>query len=238
MIEPGTEVYGHAAEVSSTLSDDVVVERIRAGNAAAYEIIMRRYNQRLYRVARSILRDADDAQDAVQEAYVRAYFKLGSYAPGGAFGAWLTRIAINEALMIKRKNGKMEHDDLDVDRLVATDVGPAEQNANRELAGLIERAVDRLPGDFRTVFVLRAMQQLSVHETAICLDIPQATVKTRFHRARNLLQQMLNAQIDGAGLRAFEFDGERCDRIVQIVFGRLGVKPAEQKSDRQGGSPA
>lgn len=203
-------------------SDDAIVEQVRSGNTVAYEVIMRRYNQRLYRVARSILRSADEAEDAVQAAYIRAYFKLDSYVPGGKFGAWITRITVNEALMINRKRGKAQQD-IDVDQLASTSAGPAELSANRQLAELIENAIDKLPSDFRMVFMLRAVQQLSIQETAACLDIPQATVKTRFHRARVLMQQMLNIHIVSAGLHAFEFAGHRCDRIVKTVFERLNL---------------
>lgn len=210
-----------ATAESTSLSDDAIVELVRAGDTAAYELVMRRYNQRLYRVARSILHDADDAEDAVQEAYVRAYFKLESYALGGLFGAWLTRITVNEALMIKRKRGRTEQHDRNVDQLVADRAGPADMNDNRQLAELIENALDRLPQDFRVVFMLRAVQQLSVQETAACLDIPPATVKSRFHRARHQMQKALNIHIKTAGLHAFEFAGMRCDRIVDTVLERL-----------------
>lgn len=227
MEDSATDLHELVSSGTSPLTDEAIVERVRSGDTAAYELVMRRYNQRLYRVARSILRNPDDAEDAVQEAYVRAYFKLDSYIPGSMFGAWLTRIAINEALMIKRKRGKTEQHDDNVEHLVATSAGPAEMSANRQLAELIENAMDRLPSDFRTVFMLRAVQQLSVQETAACLDIPQATVKTRFHRARNLMQQMLNVDIESAGLHAFDFAGHRCDCIVKTVFERLRLAETE-----------
>jgi RNA polymerase sigma-70 factor (ECF subfamily) len=211
-------------------SDETLIARIRAGDASAYEPIMRRYNRRLFRITRSILSDGDDAQDAMQEAYVRSFTKLDEFRPPGHFGAWLTRIAVNEALMIKRRRH----------RFVAHDGAPSEDNeeriareptpgpgtedaaANGELRRLIEAAVDRLPADFRTVFVLRALEQLSVEETAVCLDIPAATVKTRFHRARGLMQQSLERHIEAASLNVFDFAGPRCDRMVATVLARLG----------------
>jgi RNA polymerase sigma-70 factor (ECF subfamily) len=206
--------------------DETVIKRIREGDTRAYEIIMRRYNQRLFRAARSILKDNDAAQDAVQEAYISASLKLDSYAPTGSFGAWLTRITVNEALMIKRKpdNRVADGNNPDAqDGVAAAHADPVEAVANRELASLIEIAIDRLPDEFRRVFMLRAVQQLSVKETADSLSIPLATVKTRFHRARNLMQEQLNHHIESAGLQVFEFAGERCDRIVEVVLERLGV---------------
>lgn len=231
MPESGIDI-GEVTKTSlASVPNEVAIERVRGGDTRAYEIIMRRHNQRLFRVARSILQDDDAAQDAVQEAYVSAFYKLDRYAPTGSFGAWLTRIAINEALMIKRKDRKHEklpdtgHDDGAAGdyETVAPNANPIDAAANVELAGLIEQAVDRLPEDFRTVFVLRAIEQLSVQETAESLDINPATVKTRFHRARSLMQEALNQHLDTAGPNAFEFAGKRCDRLVEKVLERLGI---------------
>lgn len=210
-------------------SDETLIARIRAGDKGAYEIILRRYNRRLFRVTRSILRDDDDAQDAMQEAYVRAFTNLGDYRTPGNFGAWLTRIAVNEALMKKRRDKRFSPRDAaqlhDEDDAVAEERAPGagteDLAANGELRHLIEAAVDRLPENFRTVFVLRAIEQLSIEETATCLDIPAATVKTRFHRARGLMQQALTHYIDAAGHSAFDFAGPRCDRMVAAVLTRL-----------------
>lgn len=209
-------------------SDDAIVQRIRAGETHLYEVILRRYNQRLFRSARSLLGDDALAQDAVQEAYVAAYLRLDSYMANGTFGAWLTQIAINEARMSRRKTRRRTEipiteapDELLADRRPRND--PAQEAANRQLVGLIEGAVDRLPEAYRVVFVLRGIQQLSVAETAASLGIPPATVKTRFHRARNLLQLALAPDIQAAGLQAFEFAGRRCDRMVATVMQRLGA---------------
>lgn len=208
------------------ISDEMAIELVRKGNTRAYEIIMRRYNQRLYRAARSILKDSDAAQDAVQQAYISAYYKLDSYTARGRLGAWLTRIAMNEALMIKRKPDNRiadSKDSLDNANLAQTSTNPATVLANKELAALIETAIDKLPDDYRSVFVLRAIQQLSTKETAESLGIYQATVKTRFHRARSLMQHSLNQHIEQAGLQVYEFAGKRCDSIVNSVLRRLGI---------------
>lgn len=213
-----------AAEVS----DETLLASIRSGEAWAYEVIMRRYNRRLYRITRSILRDGDAAQDAMQEAYVHAFTNLESYRVPGNFAAWLTRIAVNEALMRKRKDQRYTplqrtDDGEDLAPLPAGSATPEDLAARGELRQLIETAVDRLPDGFRAVFVLRAIEQLSVEETAACLDIQKGTVKTRFHRARGLMQQALHRHIAAAGLKAFDFDGPRCDRIVAAVLKRLNV---------------
>jgi RNA polymerase sigma-70 factor (ECF subfamily) len=211
-------------------SDDTLVARARSGDVPAHEFLMRRYNRRLFRVTRGILRDSDAAQDAMQDAYVRAFTNLESYRVPGNFAAWLTRIAVNEALMRKRKDQRYlplatadeENNDL-APHPVQHDT-PEDLAAGGELRRLIEIAVDRLPDSFRAVFMLRAIEQLSVEETAASLDIPAATVKTRFHRARGLMQQALNDDIEAAGLKAFNFDGPRCDRIVEAVLERLKIR--------------
>jgi len=226
MIKP-TKIVEAATEKTDE-SDEIVIERILAGKTNAFEIIMRRYNQRLYRVARSLLKDNDAAQDAVQQTYIAAYYKLKTYTQTGhigSFGAWLTRITINEALMMKRKpdNRIAEiNETLDTDKISATNLDAAAIHANKELASLIESAIEKLPHEFRYVFILRAIQELSIKETAACLDINEATVKTRLHRARNLMQLSLNQHIEQAGMHVYEFAGKRCDGIVNSVLDTLG----------------
>lgn len=229
-----THDAGIARQSAVELPDDLLIARIRAGDTGAYEVILRRYNRRLFRVTRSILRDADDAQDAMQEAYVQAFTNLGNYRAPGNFGAWLTRIAINEALMKKRRDKRFaplgptprRREDEFIAEEPAIGAGTEELVAQGELRRLIEAAVDQLPENFRTVFVLRAIEQLSIEETATCLEIPMATVKTRFHRARGLMQQALARHIDTAGLNAFDFAGPRCDRMVAAVLRRLVLSHA------------
>jgi len=206
----------------TNLPDDTAIELIRAGNNHAWEIIMRRYNQRLYRAAHSILIDNDAAEDAVQQAYICAYYKLANYTHQGSLGAWLTRITINEALMIKRKpDNRISDICIDNSNLTETHTNPAADFANKELATLIETSVKKLPDNFRCVFVLRAIQQLSTKETAQSLSLNEATVKTRYHRARNLMQTELNQHIEQAGLQVFEFAGKRCDQMVYAVLNQL-----------------
>lgn len=222
-----------AAEANS---DPALIARVRAGEGAAFELIMRRYNQRLYRVARAILRDPAEAEDVVQEAYVRAYARLSDFVGPEGFGAWLSRIASNEALGRIRKRGRVvaiddwrgrdggDTEERGIDTMPSPHPGPERLAASTELRGLLEDAIDALPEDFRAVFVLRAVEGLSVAETAASLGIVEATVKTRLHRARRLLRERIAARVDATAPDAFAFAGARCDRIVAHVTARLGLR--------------
>lgn len=218
----------HHDEPPAAESDDAIIQRVLNGETEDYALILRRYNQRLFRVARSILLDDALAEDALQEAYVAAYRKLPRYQARGSFGSWLTRITINEARMSRRKHGRYRETDI-AEEQPATWIdphatsNPAQRSANGELAALLESAMQQLPESFRLVFMLRGVQQLSVDETASCLGIPAATVKTRYHRANNLMQQALTPHIANAGLQVYEFAGKRCDKMVALVLRRLGV---------------
>lgn len=202
------------------LTDHELVVRAQRGENAAIEALMRRYNRRLFRMARSILCDHSAAEDAVQECYVRAFMNLHRYEPTGPFGAWLTRIAINEALMLKRRTRRtlLPLDDLE-DETAADDDDDAVRAASARQ--LLELAVDSLPQDFRTVFMLRVIEQLSVAETAASLGIAEATVKTRLHRAKARLRTDISRRLQREHLTLFEFDGAACDRIVAHVLARL-----------------
>lgn len=208
------------------LTDHELVSRAKRGENAAIEALMRRYNRRLFRMARSILRDHAAAEDAVQECYVRAFTNLHRYEPTGAFGAWLTRIAINEALMLKRRTRRtwLPLEDFE-DAAIAGDEDDAMATPDSVQATsarqLLELAVDSLPQDFRTVFMLRVIEQLSVAETALSLGINEATVKTRLHRAKVRLRTDISRRLQREHLTLFEFDGVACDRIVARVLTRL-----------------
>ena len=192
---------------------------------------MRRYNGRLFRVARSILRDDAEAEDALQDAYLDAYRHIADYRGTAALGTWLTRIVINHALMRVRKQKR--------DRIVlpfrASDDSsqPSESDVTdersepppstvlrSEIRRLIERRIDELPVAFRTVFVMRDVEDLTVQETADCLGIPGATVRTRLFRARALLREALARDLDVATIDVFGFAGDRCDRIVSGALAR------------------
>jgi RNA polymerase sigma-70 factor (ECF subfamily) len=221
-----------AAPNPSSLDDDALLRRIRAGDRDAFTDLMRRYNRRLYRVARSVLRDDAEAEDALQDAYLQAYRALPAFRGESALGTWLTRIVVNAALMRQRKTGRLA-DVIELGADFGSDETPLprdrlDEPAQPELAALraqtrrlIETGIDKLPAAFRTVFVLRAVEELTVEETAATLDIPEATVRTRYFRARALLREALAREIDFAIEDAFGFDGARCDRIVEAVRRRL-----------------
>jgi RNA polymerase sigma-70 factor (ECF subfamily) len=213
-------------------TDDALIAAARRHENAAIGTLMRRYNRRLFRVARSVLRDDGAAEDAVQECYVRAFLNLDRYEPVGAFGSWLTRIAINEALMLKRRSRHVfvPLDDADTetfanaaDPLYALSTPDAAQAASAKQ--LLELAIDSLPQAFRMVFMLRVIEQLSIAETAACLDINEATVKTRLHRAQVKLRASISRRLRREHLTLFEFGGLTCDRIVSNVLARLSAAP-------------
>jgi RNA polymerase sigma-70 factor (ECF subfamily) len=227
--EPTSAPRPHAWRELHDLPDDRLVERVRERDYVAFEALMRRHNRRLFRVARAVLRDADAAQDAVQETYLRAFTRLDSYRPTGKFGAWITRVALNEALMIRRR---MHGDTVSLDEVgeealvaeeaVASEAPTADQFVEAAHARLLlEHAIDALPENFRTVFMMRAVEGLDVRETAECLGINAATVRTRLFRAQRLLRGELSRRLKTESSSVFDFGAERCDAVVACVFVRL-----------------
>jgi RNA polymerase sigma-70 factor, ECF subfamily len=211
--------------------DSALVERAAAGDARAFEAIMRRYNRTLFRTARAILRDDAEAEDALQEAYMQAYRSLGGFRAEAKLSTWLARIVANEALMRLRKQARRAEivpmqpaaTSHELEQVPDTDMnkGPHGMAERMEMRRLLESQIDALPDSYRTVFMLRAVEELSVEETAAILEIPPATVRTRFFRARSLLREALAQSIDLACEDAFSFAGSRCDRIVANVLARI-----------------
>jgi len=212
-------------------SDAELAGRVAAGEPAAFEALMRRHNRTLFRTARAILRDDAEAEDALQEAYLQAYGAIGNYRAEAKLSTWLARIVANEALMRVRKRTRRaaivplqpgasedEIDEIPDDNM---DDKPERSAQRSEMRRLLEAQIDLLPDDYRVVFVLRAVEELSVEETAEALGIPPATVRTRLFRARSLLREALASKIDLACEEAFSFAGERCDRIVAHVLERM-----------------
>ena len=211
----------------SDLTDDRLVELTRGQDLAAFEALMRRHNRRLFRITRSVLRDGDAAQDAVQETYLRVFTRLDGYQPSGKFGAWIGRIALNEALMMRRRErgGVVSFGEEDEAALVeeaASEAPSAEQFVEAAHArALLEHAIDALPEKFRTVFMMRAVEGMDVRETAECLGVNATTVRTRLFRAQRLLRTELSRRLQGESTEIFDFGAQRCDRVVAAVLARL-----------------
>jgi RNA polymerase sigma-70 factor, ECF subfamily len=214
------------------IDDAALVARVLADDSAAFELVMRRHNRRLYRVARAMLRDSAEAEDALQDAYLAAFQAMGNYRGEASLATWLSRVVVNQCLGRLRRQARrdnivpmvsmegaeeQEHAAMPSENFDA----PEQAFARKELRAVLERKLDELPEAFRTVFMLRCVEELSVEETAQILNIPEATVRTRQFRARGMLRASLAQDIDGAEREIFSFDGERCDRIVATVLRRL-----------------
>lgn len=208
-----------------TLSDEEVVERVLAGETELFEILMRRYNQRLYRVARAILVDDGEAEDVMQDAYVRAYAHLGQFAGRSRFSTWLTRIAVYEALARARRGKRLvriEHLPQEKEQSMSADGrGPEQLAIQRDLQTVLEAAIATLPESFRSVLTLRDVEGLSTAETAEVLGISETLVKTRLHRAHAALRREMEDRTGAALARTFQFHLSRCDRVVEAVFRRI-----------------
>ncbi|GGA58984.1 RNA polymerase sigma factor [Edaphobacter acidisoli] len=211
-------------------TDLEVIERVKAGEVALYEVIMRRYNQRLYRVARSILRNDGEAEDVMQDAYVRAYQHLSQYSGAAPFATWLTRIAVNEALArlrLRNRNQQLEDDDRNGDgpmHVADTAPDPERSASVAEMNHFLEEAVLDLPEQYRTVVMLRDIEELSTADTAAALDLTEENVKVRLHRARGMMREWLFDRVGARAKQAFPFMGARCDRVVEQVFAKIGER--------------
>lgn len=214
-----------SAAAPATLSDEEVVERVLAGDTSLFEILMRRYNQRLFRVARGILAEDAEAEDVMQEAYVRAFRELASFRGEARFATWLTRIACHEALARAQKRRRL----VSISGLgggeppdpPAETASPERDLENRELHAVLREAVEVLPDPLRAVFCLREIEGLSTEQTADALGLTIENVRVRLHRAKLALRQTLDARIGREVRRLYLFDGDRCDRVVEGVFRRL-----------------
>jgi RNA polymerase sigma-70 factor, ECF subfamily len=208
-------------------SDEQIARRVLAGETALFEVLMRRHNPRVYRAIRSILRDESEVEDAMQQAYVQAYSHLAGFAGGARFSTWLTRIAMNEALMRVRRKGR-------ADRALAvpeadegeamSEPSPEDRAETRELTAILEVAVDNLPEMYRTVFMLREVDELSTAESAEVLSVSEDVVKTRLRRAKALIRDQLFALVGLGAAEAFQFHAPRCDRVVAAVLAQLGAR--------------
>ena len=217
-----TEETGVSRLARTDLSDEEVVERVKSGHTDLFEILMRRHNQRLYRVVRSILRDEAETEDVLQDAYVRAFAHLDQFLGRARFATWLTRIAVYEALHRQKRGRRLVGIEDLVDRLESPAPGPEHRASDGELHKVLGASIDRLPEHFRTVFVLRDVEGLSTAETAESLAIPEETVKTRLHRARRQLRGQVEQALGDTVREVFAFGFARCDRLVAAVLRRIG----------------
>lgn len=212
------------------LRDADIVSRILAGDAALFEMLMRRHNQRMYRMARAVLRTDDEVDDVLQQAYLSAYQHLDQFEGGAQFSTWLTRIVLNEALGRRRKQGPQFMAGEDDTMLTLVDRktrDPEQQASSSELRRVLEEEVASLSDTFRAVFIMRDVEGLSTSETATCLGISEDLVKTRLHRARTVLRDNLYRRAGVTASSLFEFGNARCDRVVGRVMGEILARDAE-----------
>ncbi len=210
-----------ALETSDQLSDAEVVRRVLDGDTALFEILMRRYNQRVYRAVRAILGSDDDAEDVMQQAYLNAYAHLKQFEERAQFSTWLTRIAVNEALARRNKKHRWEGDEELMLTIEADGPDPEQQAFASQMRDVMESELAALPAAYRTVLVLRDVEGMSTAEAAECLDVSQDVVKTRLHRARSMVRAAIERRA-GATLPAlYPFGNARCDRVVAAVMARI-----------------
>lgn len=224
-----TEVAPRLGGAGDATGEATLVGRVLRGDAAAFDLLMRRYNRRLYRIVRSILRDDAEAEEVLQEAYVSAYLHLGEFAGRASLSTWLARIAIHAALKRLRLRRRFvplpEPEPGAAPALAAAVADPEQEAARAELGRRLEAAVDRLPARYRAVVVMRDIEEMSTEEVAACLRVSRVNVKVRLHRGRALLRRELQPHLETVRGRVFEFPAPRCRRLAAAVCRRLGLPP-------------
>lgn len=215
------------------LTDEQIAERVVAGETELFELLIRRHNRRVYRASRAILRDDSEAEDVMQDAYVRAFEHLHQFRAEAKFSTWLTRIAVNEALSRVRSRARIADVDFMQDEerapVASTVPSPEKQVAASEMRELLERAVDRLPEGQRAVFILRDVEEMTTAETAACLNTTEDSVKVMLHRARRHLRELLYAAAGSQASSLLEFRLERCDRVTNAAMSRVRALAASRK---------
>ena len=209
-------------------TDEALVERARAHDRAAFELLMRRHNQRVYRVVRSLLRDADEIEDVIQQSYLQAFLHLDQFGGNARWSTWVCRIAINEALARIRQRGRFVSIDAASEEAMADfskgpDGDPERKAAGREFGAMVEQAIDGLPDIYRSVLILREIEGMTTEETAAVLGVEIDVVKTRLHRARAALRAAIENRVGEQMQSAFTFGNERCDRVVAAVLAKLDL---------------
>jgi len=215
---------------AATDDDASLVRRVLAGDSMAFAVLMRRFNRRLYRLARAIVGDSAEAEDALQEVYLNAHRSLGKFRGESSLATWLSRLVVNECLGRVRRSARRQNvipmipspTDREIESVPSDELGSPDVAADRaQMRAILERRIDALPEGFRAVFVMRSVEELSVEETAECLGIPAETVRSRHFRAKSLLREALAREVDVAERSLWGFAGERCDAIVAHVLSRL-----------------
>jgi RNA polymerase sigma-70 factor (ECF subfamily) len=219
-------------------SDSDLLERARQGDSAAFPLLIRRYDRYLYRVARSVLQSGEEAEDVIQETFIRAYRGLGDFRGNATLRTWLTRITLNEALRRRKQQPSTVNLDAlqkaqergshsaDSRSLTAQDNDPERAAAQHEIRNMLEKAIDDLPAAFRTVFIMRDVEDLSIKDVAEVLGLRVETVKTRLHRARRMLRESLGEQLSSVLKDVFPFAGERCNGLIQRLLDQIGIAAA------------
>jgi RNA polymerase sigma-70 factor, ECF subfamily len=214
--------------------DSELLERAMQGDGVAFETLIRSHDKHLYRIARSVLPDDHEAEDVVQETYIRAFTGLRGFRGAASLRTWLTRIVLNEAIR-RRRHSRPATVDLDALRaaqerslrpihsLTARDRDPERAAAHSQIRKMLEKAIDGLPVVFRIVFIMRDVEEFSIGETAKLLGIREETVKTRLHRARRMLRENLGEQLASALKDVFPFERPRCDALVQRLLNQVGL---------------
>jgi RNA polymerase sigma-70 factor, ECF subfamily len=225
--------------------DSELLELARNGDAAAFEVLIRRHDKQLYRIARTVLADDQEAEDAVQESFIRAFTGLRGFRGAASLRTWLTRIALNEA--IRRKRSRRPAVNLDAlhaaqerarrpahsTSLTARERDPERAVAQSQIQKRLEQAIDGLPVAFRVVFVMRDVEEFSTAETAKLLGLRQETVKTRLHRARSMLRESLGEQLASALKDVFPFEKPRCDALVKRLLSELGFAASRKRTRKR-----
>lgn len=215
---------------SEAEGEQAIVRRAVAGEHEAFGVLMRRFNRRLYRLARAIVANDADAEDALQDAYLNAFRSLRGFRGECSLSTWLSRLVMNECLQMMRRDARRQNvipmiqspADRELEAVPSGEIGSPSATADRaQMRAILERNIDALPASFRAVFVLRSVEELTVEETAECLGIPPETVRSRHFRAKSLLRDALAREVDIAERNVFEFAGARCDRIVAKVLARF-----------------
>jgi RNA polymerase sigma-70 factor, ECF subfamily len=212
--------------------DSELLQSAREGNATAFDTLIRRHDRFLYRIARSVLLDDYEAEDVVQETFIKAFKGLENFRGEARLSTWLTRIALNEALARKRRRRNtveleaLQHrtNALEPSPMIAPAQDPELSTAQQQIRKLLERAIDGLPDSLRTVFVMRDVEELSTAEAARLLGLGEPTVKTRLHRARRMLREVLGDQIAASLNDVFPFERQRCDLLVERVLNQVGLR--------------